>query len=596
MTSSASRRLQEFFESARVSSGAAPQSCLPHQAIHEVAATSPDAVALTDGGRALSYANLDAEAGRLASHLRALSVGPEILVAICLDRSIDRIVEDAGAAVVIGRAPLIDRITENRAAVSLDRDAAAIAGCPILDDPRDVTPANLAYVIYTSGSTGAPNGVEITHGNLLNLIDWHLDAFGVTAQDRASHAAGLGFDAAIWEVWPYLCAGASVALAPEAVRTSPLLFRDWLVAQHVSIAFAPSVLADSMIAADWPEEAALRLLLTGGSALHARPRRDLPFAVVNNYGPTECTVVATSGIIRPGDASGLPDIGSPIAGTQIHLLDAHGAAVPGHAAGEIHIGGASVGRGYRNRQELTAQRFIPDRFAQKPGALLYRTGDLGRRLLDGKIMFEGRVDSQEQIRGFRVEPEEVAAVLGRHQLVASSVVIGRDDAAGHRQLVAYVVPSRSGEPGGEELRGFLAERLPDHMIPAAFVRLTSLPLTSNGKLDKTQLPEPGVANTLGTTGYRDPETPTEARIAGITADLLGLQRVGPDDNFFLLGGHSLLGTQLLLRLRDAFGVELTLRDVFKAQTVANLAAAVEQLLIARLETMSEDDAQLLLAS
>ena len=285
---------------------------------------------------------------------------------------------------------------------------------------------NLAYVIYTSGSTGEPKGAEVTYGNLLNLIFWHRSAFGVTASDRASHLAGLGFDASVWEVWPYLTAGASVALVDETTRTSPDLLRRFIVDEKINVAFVPTALAEPMIAADWPADTALRFLLTGADTLHGRPRTSLPFTLVNNYGPTECTVVATSGPIEAvGDSQELPPIGMPIANTKIYLLDEKRQPVAAGEVGEIYIGGTGVGRGYRNRDTLTAERFLPDPFRPVPDARMYRTGDLGRLRQDNQIGFHGRVDNQEKIRGHRVEPEEIAAALNRHSQVMSCAVVAR---------------------------------------------------------------------------------------------------------------------------------------------------------------------------
>jgi acyl-CoA synthetase (AMP-forming)/AMP-acid ligase II len=337
----------------------------------------------------------------------------------------------------------------------------------------------------------------------------------------------------------------------------------------------------------WPADAALRVLLTGADTLHLRPPAGLPFVLVNNYGPSECAVVATSGPAAPGE--GAPDIGLPIAHTRIHLLDADGEPVADGAVGEIWVGGRGVGRGYRNRPDLTAERFPPDPFTDAPGARLYRTGDLGRRLPDGRIEFRGRIDDQVKIRGHRVEPDEVAAALRRHPAVAACAVAARDGSGGDRVLAAWVVPTAGATIEPAELRAHLAGLLPDYMLPAAYVRLDALPLTSNGKLDRSALPEPGYADTAGN-GSREAQTPTEARLAEIVAGVLGLERVGVDDNFFLLGGHSLLATQVVMLARASFGVEVTLRHLFEAQTVANLAVTVEELLIEALEGMSEDEA------
>lgn len=574
----------------------------------------------------MRYDALDADASRLATHLRSLGVRPETVVGVCLERSFPQIVailavmkaggaflpldpawpenrcrallDDARASVLIGTTETIAHLAdEARPSVMLDRDAAAIARCAIEDHVPGLGPESLAYVIYTSGSTGEPKGVEVTHGNLLNLVRWHLDAFGVTPADRASHLAGLGFDAGVWEVWPNLSAGASVTLVGDMARTSPGLLQRWLVEQRVTIAFVPTALAEPMIGAEWPAGGVLRILLTGAEALHSHPRPDLPFVVVNNYGPTECTVVATSGIVPPGGGDeGRPTIGWPIANTQIHILDERGAPVADGALGEIYIGGASVGRGYRGRPDLTAQAFPTLSLDSGRAVRVYRTGDLARRLPDGQITFHGRTGDQVKIRGHRVEPDEISAVLNRDPNIAASAVVARHSSHLGDHLVAYVVPSGRGDLAAAQLRARLAEFLPDYMVPSFFVRLSALPLTANGKLDKAALPTPEAGNALSRADFRAPSTPTEKRLAEILAGALKVDQVGADDNFFLLGGHSLLATQVVLRAQEAFGVDLTLLAMFEAQTVANLAATVERLLLERLATMSEADAQRLIGN
>ena len=601
------------------------------QAVARMAAARPEAVALRAGGSLMTYGELDARANRLARHLRAAGVGAEVPVGICIERSFGQIVAalavlKAGGAYLPldpswpeerrrtllddARAPVLitggtgtayaaasgDGAADGRIEVALERDAALLAGLEAGEPATAVAADQLAYIIYTSGSTGEPKGVEVTHANLANLVDWHRETFAVTADDRATCLAGLGFDAAVWEIWPYLAAGASIALVDETVRTSSDLLRAWLVDERITVAFVPTALAEPMLAADWPSTTALRFLLTGADTLHAYPREGLPFALVNNYGPTECTVVATSAAVAPnGEVGILPPIGRPILNTQVHLVDEAGELVPPGETGEILIGGAGVARGYRHRPELTASRFVADRFGPGPGTRLYRTGDLGRLLPDGQIAFHGRIDQQEKIRGHRVEPDAVASALNLHPQVVSSAVVGQGASPAERRLVAYVVAAEGGEPGAQGLRDFLGSSLPEYMIPATFVRLTALPLTSSGKLDRRALPEPGPDNELGGDGYRAPETATEERLVGIISELLGSRRIGADDNFFLIGGHSLLGTQVVLRAREAFGVKLTLRHLFEAQTVARLAGTIEELLVEQLESMSEEEALQMMA-
>ncbi len=593
--------------------------------VAKIAKEKPDVVALTAACGQLTYGELDARADMLARYLRSLGVGREALVGICLQRSFDQIVaimavmksgaaflpldpawpsnrlksllDDAQASVVITGADYAEALTaEGRVSIVPDRDRAKIASAAGGEIAPVARREDLAYVIYTSGSTGEPKGAEVTHGNLLNLIFWHRGAFGVSAADRASHLAGLGFDAAIWEVWPYLTAGASVTLVEESVRNSPDLLRRFIIDEKINVAFVPTALAEPMIAADWPADTALRFLLTGADTLHGRPRAALPFSLINNYGPTECTVVATSGPIDPAsDAKELPPIGMPIANTKIYLLDENRAPVAAGEIGEIYIGGTGVGRGYRNRDALTAEKFLPDPFRQAPGALMYRTGDLGRLRGDNQIAFHGRIDNQEKIRGHRVEPEEITAVLSRHPHVMACAVVARGDGHGDKQLVAYVVPGE-GVSSANELYEFLAALLPDYMIPSTFVRIDALPLTTSGKLDRKALPAPCADNALGRTQSRAPKTPTEICLAEIVAHVLKVPQIGLDDNFFMTGGHSLLGTQVVMRARDDFGVDLTLRHLFAAPTVAKLAAVIERLAFEKVAAMDGAEVALKAAS
>jgi amino acid adenylation domain-containing protein len=459
-----------------------------------------------------------------------------------------------------------------------------------------ITSDQLAYVIYTSGSTGQPKGVEITHGSLMNLVAWHQRAFEVTPDDRASLLAGVGFDAAVWETWPYLAAGASLHLPDEATRLSPEMLRDWLVAEQVTISFLPTVLAERVMTLEWPAHTALRTLLTGAETLRQFPSEELPFRVVNNYGPTECTVVATSGPVPTESYSNtLPTIGRPIANTQLYILDENMQPVPVHAAGEIYVGGAGVARGYLDRPELTAEKFVRDPFSDDPGARLYRTGDLARSLANGEIAYLGRIDEQIKIMGHRIEPNEIVAVLERYPSIQASRVVASEDAGGEKHLVAYVVVDPESQPSAASIRGFLNTQLPKHMIPAVFVRLESLPLTQNGKVDRASLPGPNPENTLRDEDFIAPRTPVEERLAPMLSALLGMDQVSVNDNFFMLGGHSLLGTQLISQIRGAFGVELPLRTLFESPTIEQLSLEIRRLVLAQVEAMSEDEVARLLA-
>jgi amino acid adenylation domain-containing protein len=570
--------------------------------IAQVAARRPDAIALEAAGDSLTYAALLARAAGLAARLRQAGAAPGTLLAVCLPRSFDQVAAmlaawQMGAAYV----PLDPAWPEARlsgliagagcAALIAERDLGArIAGSAPLVVPEDAglaeampaaptDPDGLAYVIYTSGSTGAPKAVEITHANLAALAAWHCDAFAVADDTRTSCLAGLGFDAAGWEIWPTLAAGGTLALVDDQTRLDPARLRDWLVAGKIEITFAPTALAEPMVAMSWPDDTALRVLLTGADKLTVRPAPGLPFQFVNNYGPTESTVVATSGVVAP-EGDGLPSIGKPIAGTVIHLLREDGSPAGAGEDGEIWIGGAQVARGYRGDPVLTAARFVdhPDH------GRLYRTGDLGAWLDDGEIAFRGRVDAQVKIRGHRIEPAEVAAALNRIEAVSASAIVARDG-----ELVAYVVPADGRSPRATDLRAALSATLPDYMVPARFATIARLPLTANGKVDAAALPDPVAFAMTETPAGRAPSTPTETKLLAIVSGVIGNDAIGVDDDFFLLGGHSLLGTQVVVRARDAFGVELTLFHLFEGRTVASLATIIEGLILAKLDSMSDED-------
>ena len=576
------------------------ESVIP-SAVSARAAATPDALAVSAQDDVLTYADLDTRADRLADRLHDLGIGPDAVVAVCLPRSAAFIVAalailKAGAAYL----PLDPSSPSERLGFMLtDSGPRAVIGdrtsaCAIPDGPwaeidvseaaadssawrRDVPKDDhLAYVIYTSGSTGQPKGVEITHGSLANLAAWHRRAFAITPADRAHFYASPAFDAAGWETWPYLAAGASVHLPPEHVRADPEALRDWMLAERISIGFVPTPIAERLLGLTWPARPALRALLTGADTLHRYPPATLPFALVNNYGPTECTVVATSDVVGCTPmADALPSIGRAIDNVEVLVLDEARRPVPPGSAGELYIGGAGLARGYRHRPDLTAERFVPH--PTVPGERLYRTGDRARLQPDGTVAFLGRLDDQVKIRGYRVEPDEITAALATHPAVDDAAVVAREGDGGERQLVAYVVPAPGVVPGRDALVATLRRRLPDYMVPAVYVTLTALPVTTNGKVDRAALPAPDAANTL-----RDaaapvaPRTEVEAEVARILAALLDVEDVSVDDNFFLLGGHSLLGTQLIMRLRDAFGVELALRTLFDAPTVAELAAEIER--------------------
>lgn len=589
------------------------------QRFSEHAVAAPDALAVQFGPQRITYAELDLRSNRLAEYLRSLGAGPEALVGILLERSIDSVVSmlavlksgaaylpldpetpadrlafmlrDSGLSAVITSEEFSQKLEAGSwHVVKVDSDRERIASYPgrgfdrsALDSEPNTN--HLAYVIYTSGSTGQPKGVELTHRGLENLIDWHLRAFGVTENDRASLLASSGFDAAVWELWPYLASGASVHIPAEAVRAQVELLRDWLVSEKITISFVATPLAELLMQLKWPPTTSLRTLLTGADTLHRRPPQGLPFALVNNYGPTECTVVATSGVVSPGGAETKPpSIGRAIDNTQIYILDEHKHPVQPGTSGEMYLGGASLARGYRNRPELTAERFVSDPFTPGSEAKLYRTGDRARMLANGEIEFLGRLDDQIKIRGYRVELDEISSVLDLHPEVKSSSVT-MVHAGDDRRLVAYLVLAPESQSNAAAFREYLQSRVPDYMIPAAFVRLTALPLTTNGKVDRAALPAPN-GNTLPEEEYIAPRTLIEQRLAELIAPLLRVDRVGANDNFFLLGGHSLLGTQLLTRISESFGVELSLLTIFDHPTLTGMSSEIEKLILEKLDAAS----------
>jgi amino acid adenylation domain-containing protein/FkbM family methyltransferase len=887
--------------------------CVP-QLVERQAMAAPDAIALVTDDQMLNYHDLNLRANQLAYALRELGVRSNVLVGLCFERSIDLVVgmlgilkaggayvpldvnypsdrlsfmlEDAGISILVTREQIADNLPiQGVRTLSLDADAAMLARQPT-SNPSPLASANdLVYVIYTSGSTGRPKGVQITHDSLLNLVFWHQQAFAVTSADRATQVTSPAFDATGWELWPYLTLGASVYLPNENIRTTPMALRDWLVEHHITIAFLPTPLAENIIELEWPSSTELRFLLTGADTLHRYPPTTLPFTLVNNYGPTEATVVATSGPVAPIEHPiRPPSIGYPIANTQIYILDEYLQPVPIGTTGELYIGGAGLAKGYLNRPELTAERFIPHPFDTTPGARLYKTGDLVHYLPDGQIAFMGRNDHQVKIRGFRIELGEVEMALAQHPAVQQSAVLAHEDASGEKHLTAYValrqwpgiepaqelfhlpnhlhvfhlnrsetewlyneifaeqcylqhgitlndgdcvfdiganiglftlyvhqhyphaqvyafepIPAifetlrnnvslyglhthlfqyglfseeklakftyyphfsamsglyadmredeeisritignqsstyvqyadelladrfkaesftckletvsgmiqksgvqhidllkvdvekselpvllgiqeedwpkikqlvvevhdrdgslqnitrlleshgyslavtqtdvlmhtnlytvyahRSGADNSEvpsqaqdahdllppllsryatpvpELQHFLQSQLPDYMVPAKFIVMESLPITSNGKIDRTALAELTQKDEMkeynGHSEHNASATLSliEDRVAGIVGALLETEQVDVDENFFLLGGHSLLGTQIIARVSEMFGVDLTLRKLFEAPTVRELSAEIEQLIIAKIEEMSEEEAQRLL--
>ncbi len=573
------------------------------------AGRTPGRTALACGGEELSFAELEARANRLARRLRRLGVGSETRVALAAERSVELIVgllgilraggayvpldpsypesrlalllADARAAVLLTQERLLDRFAGAAPrTICLDRLEAETAGESPEAPPEGAGPDDLAYVIYTSGSTGRPKGVGISHRAIANRLLWMQRAFPLAAADQVLLKTPHGFDASVWEIFLPLITGARlVVAAPDAHRDPALLLAE--IERHgvTVLQLVPSLLAPFLEQPDagWRCRT-LRRLFCGGEALPsvlaARAAADLGVEVCNLYGPTEVAIDATFRPWSPDAGEGIVPIGRPLDNVELLLLDRAGRPVPPGVAGEIHVGGPGLARGYLGRSDLTAARFVPRPGAGRPGERLYRTGDLGLLAEDGEVRFLGRIDHQVKLRGVRVELGEIEAALLRQPAVREAVAVVRDDAGGPR-LVAYVVP-RPGETVAGGLREALAGELPDVMVPAAVVPLGELPRLPNGKLDRAALPAPEQARPPAGPAYVAPRTPVEEILAGIWSETLGVERVGVHDGFFDLGGHSLVVTRVVARVRDAFQVELSVRRLFEAPTVAGLAAEVER--------------------
>ena len=558
-----------------------------HRIVEEWAARTPERLAVTDASEALTYGELNARANRLARRLRGLGVGPETTVAVCVERSAALVVAQlavlkAGAA----HAPLDPAYPEERRAYMVEDSRAPVVltrreveAAAAGEDPGNlevpVDGGNTAYVIYTSGSTGRPKGVQISHANLANLIAWALELYAFTPEDRGSMAVSPSFDVSQWEIWSVLAAGASLHVPDEETRTSPARLAGWLAETAITNCFLPTPLAEALLEEPWPAASRIRNFGCGGDRLRRAPGPGSPFRLFNLYGPAECAVVSTGGVVQESAAplAGDASIGFPVPGSRIHLLGRHGETMPPGAPGEIFIGGLGVGRGYLGRPALTAERFVPDPFADEPGARLYRTGDLGRFRPDGSLDFLGRIDRQVKIRGVRIELGEVEAALAALPAVREAVAEARSVGSGAPVLVAWVV-LREEESDLRELAAALRRTLPETMVPTFFVPLAALPLTANGKIDRKALPDP--AGLAGDGIEAGPRTATEEALAGIWSALLGVERVGSHDGFFELGGHSLLAARMISRVQAALGVELPLAELFANPTLGELAAAVER--------------------
>ncbi len=577
-----------------------------HQLFEEQVDRRPGAVAVTCGDEQVTYAELDRRASQLARRLRREGVGPGVVVGLCLDRSVrmveallailkaggaylpldpsypterlDFIVDDSRVRVVVTERAVAGRVSGAERLVLLDDLAGAIASEPAERLPAASGPTDLAYVLYTSGSSGRPKGVLVEHRSACAYIDWFGQALPDDAFDGVLAGTSINFDVSVEEIFGTLCRGGRVLLAADALALAAMPRRD----EVVLVDTVPSVMAELVATGSLPRS--VRYVVLGGERLAQDLVRRIyqlghVHAVFDAYGPTETTVTATVAA-RARAGRSMETIGRPIAGARVYLLDGHGALVPIGAAGELTIGGECVARGYLDRPQLTAERFVADPFSGEPGARMYRTGDLARYLPDGNLEFLGRTDNQVKVRGHRIELGEIEARLREHPAVREAVVIARETETGDRRLVAYVTSRAADEAEGAAspgelvpaLRRHLADRLPEHMVPSAFVRLDALPTTPSGKLDRKALPAPD-GEAVFQRVYQSPEGELEETLAALWAELLGLERIGRHDNFFELGGHSLLAVTLMERLRR-LGLSTDIRALFATPTLSALAATL----------------------
>ncbi|MGZ3459615.1 MAG: non-ribosomal peptide synthetase, partial [Archangium sp.] len=579
-----------------------PRDVCAHQLVEAQAQRTPDALAVQMGEDSLTYRQLDSRANQLAHHLRSLGVGPDVRVGLCVERSLHLVVgilgilkaggayvpldpsypserlafmlRDSLTPVLLTQEHLADELPiQSELLVLLDAEwDTFIATRPEHSPNAPVLPDNLAYIIYTSGSTGTPKGTLLAHRGLCNTALSTVTAHGFHPESRVLQFAASSFDASVCEVFSSLLAGACLVLASreDILPGAPLV--SLLTSQRINaVTLTPSVLA-RLEPSQLPS---LCTVISAGEACspellsHWAPGRSF----LNAYGPTEATICASiTGPLQPGQRL---TIGRPLPNVQLFVLDERLQPVPAGVPGELFIGGPGLARGYLGRPALTAEKFVPNPFSTQPGARLYRTGDKVRLLSDGQLEFLGRLDSQVKLRGFRIELGEVESVLRSHSSVQQAVTLLREDSPGDKRLVAYLVlhPGQSLEVS--EARALAKEKLPEHIVPSAFVLLEALPLTPSGKVDLEALPPPEAQRLEESDSHVAPRTPTEELLANLWSQLLGVARVGIHDNFFELGGHSLLATQVISRIRATFGVDLPIRELFEEPTVAGVAQALQ---------------------
>ncbi|MEO8429322.1 MAG: amino acid adenylation domain-containing protein, partial [Verrucomicrobiota bacterium] len=592
-----------------------------HELIERHVEQSPDAVAVVFEGEQLTYRELNSRANALAHRLREHGVGPNVLVGVFVERSADMVVgllgalkagaayvpldpslpsqriaiilEGAQVAVLLTQQHLLERVPEQSVEiVCLDSGWVGVAPTRAENILSGVSAEDLAYVIFTSGSTGRPKGVQLSHRAVVNFLNSMCQKPGMTSKDVHLGVATMSFDASVLDFFVPLTAGACLVMVPRETVSDPLALAEALAKRDVTVMHATPATWRLLVDSGWSGSKRLRIF-SGGDALPWELAQQLiarSQSLWNVYGPTETAVYSTLHKVQLDDGAVL--VGRPINNTQIYILDAFLQPVPLGVPGELCIGGAGLALGYLNQPDMTAANFVPNPFERMRGARLYRTGDLARHRSDGTIECLGRIDYQIKIRGFRVELGEIEAVLAQHEAVREAVVLLREDIPGDKRLVAYVVPDQEPPPTAGQLRSFLLSKLPDYMVPSAFVQMGGLPLSSNGKVDRKALPAPTETDRRDGREYRAPTKPVEIELAEIWSRALEIERVGLTDNFFELGGHSLLAVQIVARIRDELQVDLPVRAIFDSADLSVLSARVEAALI---KNQNPDDIEAIMA-